>query len=173
MKQGEKDYLKEHSKEKVSFYRKYLDLYLTILLNSKYTKVINIYDIFCGVGLYSGDSSKGSPIMAMESIIDKLEIFNNSKHIRLLINDGDKERVKRAQKYIKNTYNKQFEFEDYNLLSEEIFKLIISKIKKTKDENHFIFCCEVNPGLSRSASWRLYPLNVQMGLLSGYGSAGA
>ncbi len=55
-----KDYLEEHSKEKIKFYEKYLNAYLAILLNWHYTKAINIYDVFCGVGLYSDDGSKGS-----------------------------------------------------------------------------------------------------------------
>ena len=134
-KQGEKDYLEEHSKEKVKFYGKYLDVYLAILLNSLYTKAINIYDIFCGVGLYSDDGSKGSPIVAMEAIIK----FNSSQKVRLLINDGDTKRVETAHSYIKNHYNNQFEFESHNLLSEKIFELTISKIKKNNNENHLIF----------------------------------
>ena len=72
IKQGEKDYLEEHSKEKLAFYKKYLDLYLTVLINAKYTKSINIYDIFCGVGIYDGDGNKGSPVVAMECIKTQL-----------------------------------------------------------------------------------------------------
>ncbi len=134
-KQGEKEYLEEHSKEKIKFFKKYLDDYLAILLNSSYTKGINIYDIFCGVGLYSDDKSKGSPVVAMESI----KKFKSSKKIRLLINDGDERRLKIAKYHIENNYNNSFEFEYHNLLAEDIFKLTIDKIKLRQNENHFIF----------------------------------
>lgn len=140
LKQGERNYLEEHSKEKVGFYKKYLDLYLTVLINSNYTESINIYDIFCGVGIYSEDDSKGSPVIAMESIIKQLEQHNSSKKISLLINDGDIKRVERAQKYIEDNYGNKFNFSVYNLLSEDIFKLTISKIKNTKNnENNLVF----------------------------------
>jgi three-Cys-motif partner protein len=134
-KQGEKDYLEEHSKEKIEFYKKYLNAYLAVLINSPFTKAINIYDVFCGVGLYSNDGSKGSPIVAMEIIKN----FNSNMKIKLLINDGDTKRVETAHSYIINNYNQQFEFESCNLLSKEIFELTISKIMRSKNENHFVF----------------------------------
>lgn len=142
IKQGEKDYLEEHSKEKVEFYKKYLDLYLTVLINAEFTKSINIYDIFCGVGIYDLDDSKGSPIVAMECIKNQLKQHskNSYKKVRLLINDGDTKRVERAKNYIEKNYNNEFEFTHYNLLSEEIFKLTISKIQKTQpNETNLIF----------------------------------
>ncbi|HHD79572.1 MAG TPA: three-Cys-motif partner protein TcmP, partial [Epsilonproteobacteria bacterium] len=102
LKQGEKNYLEEHSKEKVAFYEKYLNLYLTVLINAQYVNAINIYDIFCGVGIYDGDGSKGSPVVAMECIKKQLKIHrkNRDKPINLLINDGDKKRVNIAKNYI-------------------------------------------------------------------------
>ncbi|HFU75181.1 MAG TPA: three-Cys-motif partner protein TcmP [Arcobacter sp.] len=144
IKQGEKDYLKEHSKEKVAFYKKYLDLYLTVLLHSPYTTRINIYDIFCGVGVYSGDRSKGSPVVAMESIQDKFRGFpNNSdtKQISLTINDGDESRVNTAKKYIENNCNiSKCSFTAKNYDAKEIFPYVINDIQsKQKSEHHFIF----------------------------------
>lgn len=135
LKQGEKNHLEEHSKEKVAFYGEYLNAYLAVLLNTQYTKAINIYDIFCGVGLYSDDGSKGSPVVAMETIKE----FKTAISIKLVINDGDTKRVETAQKYIESNYNQEFEFKSYNFLSKEIFKLTISEIKKTKNENNLVF----------------------------------
>jgi len=142
LKQGEKNYLEEHSKEKVAFYEKYLNLYLTVLINAQYVKAINIYDIFCGVGIYDGDGSKGSPVVAMECIKNQLKIHwkNRDKPISLLINDGDKTRVNIAKNYIEKNCNAKCLFTAYNLQSNEIFSLVIDKIKKSKkDENHLVF----------------------------------
>ena len=142
MKQGEKDYLEEHSKEKVEFYKKYLELYLTVLLNSKYTKAINIYDIFCGVGIYEGDGSKGSPVVAMDCIKSQLRRHwkHKNKPIKLLINDGDKARVDIATNYIRQNCNNKCTFTSFNLQSKEIFASTINKIKVSKkDENHLVF----------------------------------
>jgi len=135
IKQGDKDYLEEHSKEKVTFYKKYLSSYLAVLLNTPYTKAINIYDIFCGVGIYSKDNSKGSPVVAMEVIKE----FNTPIPIKLVINDGDTRRVQTAEKHIKSNYNQAFEFEAYNLLAEKIFELTISEIKNNKSGNNLVF----------------------------------
>ena len=142
LKQGEKNYLEEHSKEKVAFYEKYLNLYLTVLINTQYVKAINIYDIFCGVGIYDGDGSKGSPVVAMECIKKQLKIHwkNRDKLINLLINDGDKKRVNIAKNYIEKHCNNKCIFSAFNLESKEIFSSVIDKIKKSKkDENHLIF----------------------------------
>jgi len=71
--------------------------------------------------------------------MEVIKKFNSSTKIRLLINDGDTKRVETAHNYIKNNYNKQFEFESYNLLSEKIFELTIFNIKKSENEHHLIF----------------------------------
>lgn len=141
LKQGEKNYLEEHSKVKVSFYGKYLDLYLTVLINAQSIKAINIYDLFCGVGIYDGDGSKGSPVVAMERIKEQLKRHwkNKDKPIRLLINDGNKERVGIAKRYIENHCNDKCTFSAYNLDAKKIFPLVIDDIKNKKDENHLVF----------------------------------
>ena len=56
-----------HSKAKVDFYKKYLEKYLGILFQSTYIEEINIYDLFCGIGIYE-NGKKGSPIVAFECI---------------------------------------------------------------------------------------------------------
>ncbi len=142
LKQGEKNYLEEHSKEKVAFYEKYLNLYLTVLINAQYVKAINIYDIFCGVGIYDGDGSKGSPVVAMECIKKQLKIHwkNRDKPINLLINDGDKKRVNIAKNYIEKHCNNKCTFSVFNLDSKDIFSSVLDKIKKSKkNENHLVF----------------------------------
>jgi three-Cys-motif partner protein len=139
LKQGDKSYLEEHSKEKVAFYKKYLDLYLIVLTRANYVSAINIYDIFCGVGIYDGDGSKGSPVVAMESINEHVKNNKKNKPIRLLINDGERERVDFAKKYIKEHCEAECDFLAHNLKAKEIFALVIEKIKSRKKENHLVF----------------------------------
>ncbi len=142
VKQGEKNFLEEHSREKVNFYKKYLELYLTVLILAPHTKAINLYDVFCGVGIYDGDGSKGSPVVAMECIKSQLRRHwkNKDKPISLLINDGDKIRVDIATNYIEEHCNNKCKFTALNLQSKEIFASIITKIRKSKgNENHLVF----------------------------------
>ncbi|MBN2824061.1 MAG: three-Cys-motif partner protein TcmP [Campylobacterales bacterium] len=142
IKQGNKNYLEEHSKVKVDFYKKYLDIYLTVLLNSPYTTKICIYDIFCGIGVYEGDNSKGSPIVAIESIKSSLEKFGRDKidNIELVINDGDLKHVSIAKEYIEKNYNNICKFEAYNLDAKKMIDLLKHKLaKSTNRQNNFIF----------------------------------
>jgi len=142
IKQGYKNYLEEHSKVKVDFYKKYLDIYLTVLLHSPYTTKINIYDIFCGIGIYDGDGSKGSPVIAIECIKTNLEKFGNDKinSLELIINDGDKKQVTIAKKYIENNFNNICNFKAYNLDSKDMFKLLKQELSQSiKTQNNFVF----------------------------------
>jgi three-Cys-motif partner protein len=59
--------LQEHSKAKVEFYTSYLKRYLRIINRVPLISHINIYDVFCGMGIYE-DGGKGSPIAAFEVI---------------------------------------------------------------------------------------------------------
>ena len=56
-----------HSKAKLDYYQSYLRIYLPILRLASFTRNINIFDVFCGTGIYD-DGTKGSPILAFEAI---------------------------------------------------------------------------------------------------------
>jgi three-Cys-motif partner protein len=142
VKQGYKDYLEEHSKVKVDFYKKYLDIYLTVLMHSQYTNKINIYDLFCGIGVYEADGSKGSPVVAIECIKSKFEDFGKNKidSLNLIINDGDKNHVDIAKNYIEQNYKNVCEFKAHNLDAKEMFKLLKHELSSSaSDQNNFIF----------------------------------
>jgi three-Cys-motif partner protein len=62
-----KNTLQIHSQAKLEFFEKYLSRYLRILYLAKSIKQINIYDVFCGMGIYN-DGGKGSPIIAFDAI---------------------------------------------------------------------------------------------------------
>ena len=46
-----KGIISEHSKIKLELYRSYLELYLTVLLNSRRFREIHVHDIFAGWGV--------------------------------------------------------------------------------------------------------------------------
>lgn len=95
-----KNIMLPHSKAKVRFYKSYLDLYLRVLCNAEMIDTINIYDVFCGMGIYD-DGGKGSPIEAHEVIIEIVEQFNPvNKNINLFINDKSYKRVSSVMNYI-------------------------------------------------------------------------
>ena len=56
-----------HSKAKLDLFRSYLEKYLPILTLAKTITKINLYDVFCGNGIYD-DGNIGSPLIAVEII---------------------------------------------------------------------------------------------------------
>lgn len=67
----------EHSKVKLELYRSYLELYLTVLLNSQRYQEVHIHDIFAGKG-QSEDGNKGSALLAAIEIQKVRERFPNT-----------------------------------------------------------------------------------------------
>ncbi len=142
-KQGDKDNLEEHSRKKVAFYRTYLESYLRVLMHEEWVKNIYIYDVFCGIGVYEGDGSKGSPIAAVETVEKILSTYSKqAKPISLIINDIDKNKVNSALNYI-NQYcrsKKLCEISAENMPANEILEKIIQFINKSGNQSlHFLF----------------------------------
>lgn len=128
----------EHSQAKLDFYKNYLRIYLTILLQSPSTKKINIYDVFCGTGIYE-DGKKGSPIIAIEAIKNAL-IRHKDKTITLTINDIDKKRVEKVKCFINEKFKDICELKHFSLDAEQMFSTITENIKKSKhEEKNLIF----------------------------------
>jgi len=128
----------EHSQAKLDFYKNYLWRYLNILLNDKFTNKINIYDVFCGIGIYT-DGGKGSPIVAIEAIKTAISKYPN-KTVSLTINDIDKEKVIIATNYINENHKDTCSFNTYNKDAKEMFEVVIANIKKSKkNEKNLVF----------------------------------
>jgi three-Cys-motif partner protein len=89
-KQNAKNTVQPHSQAKLDFFESYLFRYLSILVNLKRIKHINIYDPFCGRGLYENDSP-GSPILAVRCIREIRKKFPAAQTpIRLFLRDSKK-----------------------------------------------------------------------------------
>ncbi len=138
IKQGDKNYLEAHSKAKLEFLEEYLNSFLMVLMLDKYTNIINIFDIFCGIGIYKQDGSRGSPIIIADLIKLNSKKYNKNTMINLFINDIDRQKVEFVSEYINKNYKKIFNFKSFSLDA----KNIISEIKKLKLSNevkNFIF----------------------------------
>lgn len=122
--------LQIHSQAKVEFYKTYLERYLRILCLSDYIKNINIYDVFCGMGIYD-DGGKGSPIVAYEAI---REFANNPKlrigdtKTTLIVNDLKKERVENVKTYIETNHHSFCNVKYHNLDIDEMFKVVLKEV---------------------------------------------
>lgn len=127
-----KDTLQIHSQAKVEFYEKYLIRYLRILCLAKPIKQINIYDVFCGMGIYE-DGGKGSPIVAFDTI-KKLYDENiqlGETKITLVVNDKSQERVNRVKDYIEKKNSNYCSVQYHNHDIKEMFDMVQQKVSKT------------------------------------------
>jgi three-Cys-motif partner protein len=102
VKKNVKDTLQIHSQAKVEFYAEYLKRYLRILYLAKHIKQINIYDVFCGMGIYE-DGGKGSPVAAFDAIkafLSDEKLKKNDTQISLVVNDVEQQKIESVKKYI-------------------------------------------------------------------------
>jgi three-Cys-motif partner protein len=92
--------MKDHSIAKVELYSRYLEKYLAILCNTPYVRSINIYDLFCGEGIYT-DGNEGSPIAGLNKANKQLK--ENPRHrtkINFLFNDNGLSKIDVGKKKI-------------------------------------------------------------------------
>jgi three-Cys-motif partner protein len=122
-----KNTMQIHSQAKVEFYSAYLSRYLQILCKSPYITQINIFDVFCGTGVYE-DGNKGSPVVAFDDII---KIKDANTRISLIINDKEKDKIARVKSYIENQNNKTCNVEYFNLDIEEMFEKVYTRVSQT------------------------------------------
>jgi len=94
-----------HSQAKLDFYKDYLKRYIPILRLANFTTSINIFDVFCGTGIYE-NGAKGSPILAFEAIKESsknISGFNKQlTPINLFINDLKTDKVEQVKQYLQN-----------------------------------------------------------------------
>jgi three-Cys-motif partner protein len=134
--------LQIHSQAKVEFYKEYLVRYLRILSLSPFIRQINIYDVFCGMGVYK-DGGKGSPIAAFEAIKNFREDPLSSKGqclIKLVVNDKDKQNVENTESYISKHNNGFCQLETHNKDIDEMFSYVSAKVSEsTSIERNLVF----------------------------------
>lgn len=120
-----------HSKAKLDLYKSYLGEYLPILGHSPYVDVINIFDIFCGTGVYE-DGNLGSPLIAAACIAEYEWYFEQkgllSKPVKLFINDFDKNKVSSVREMIDAIPLKNCEVTPFNKDASEMFDIVANKI---------------------------------------------
>jgi len=145
-KKNVKTNLLNHSEAKVKLLNEYLKRYLNIISNNDYTDNINIYDLFCGQGIYD-DGGEGSPIVALKQVketyystIDKK--ISKKPKINCLFNDIDKNKIEILGNAISQKslhYNSigtlELTTNDYKTEVERLSKLF----KTFKNEKAFVF----------------------------------
>lgn len=131
-----KDVMLPHSEAKVAFYKEYLTRFLSVMSVAKPCKTVNIFDVFCGRGVYE-DGGLGSPIKAMETIQQVRRDHPSDKVINLYLNDKETKNVASVQRYIQLHFNdKLCHVCYYQKLAEEMLETLPSLINHTDWSTH-------------------------------------
>lgn len=149
-----------HSKAKLDLYKSYLSEYLPILGHSKFIEAINIFDIFCGTGIYD-DGNLGSPLIAATCVLDYEAYFQQkgqlSKPVNLFINDFDEDKVYSVSEIIDSLPFRNCKVSPYSLDASDMLDLVGEKINSFSDkERSLVF---IDPyGYSKVDKDKLYQL---------------
>jgi three-Cys-motif partner protein len=137
-----KSELKVHSQAKIEFYVEYLKRYLRILSLAKDIKRINIYDVFCGKGIYDG-GGKGSPIVAFDAIkelVSEEKFKKTGTQITLIVNDKEQQNIKQVRDYIDSNNHNVCEIKYHTLDIDNMFPIVLSEVSKcASDTRNIIF----------------------------------
>lgn len=128
--------LLKHSEAKVRLLGEYLKRYLNIISNDKYTKGIDIYDLFCGEGLYD-NGGEGSPLVIMRAVKD-VHFVNVSKSssvppINCFFNDLDPLKVEKVKDSISTMSLYYEKFGEINYTSIDYKEYLVKLIQKIKN----------------------------------------
>lgn len=135
----------DHSKAKIKLLEQYLEKYLNIISNDGFTSKINIFDLFCGEGIYKNEG-EGSPIVILKCL-KNLHYINKAKNksipaVDLIFNDKDEFKIEKLKVIIEekklhqNIFGKlSFRSKDYK----EIIDNLATYINSFKNEKAFIF----------------------------------
>jgi len=122
-----------HTQAKLDLYKGYLEHYLRVLCHSEFCKQINLFDIYCGVGIYD-DGKMGSPLLAIDCIRKiRKEMTNNAKFITpisLLVNDNDTQKLENVKNIAKFQDIDNFNIEYYNKDANEMLDIVATNISK-------------------------------------------
>lgn len=134
----------DHSDIKVKLLRLYLEKYISILALARGVNEVEVYDLFCGEGIYS-NGKEGSPVIILKLI---KEIFyrnkssqNSSVKFNCHYNDIDKSKIEKLANYIKEKKLHYSEIGSLNYINEDYgtLKDKIKKIKKKTGQKSFVF----------------------------------
>lgn len=159
-KQDTKDNVYPHTQAKLDLYKNYLQHYLKVLGLTPYCSKINLFDIYCGGGVYK-DGNVGSPVITNNCITETNKTIKSLgkqvKPISIIINDYEKEKIDNVQAILESNKNENCTYEYYNIDADDMLDITSSKVNSYKtSERNLIF---IDPyGYSHINSEKIYNL---------------
>lgn len=140
-----KENLLSHSEAKVNLLGEYISRYLNIIYNDGFTTCINVYDLFCGAGIYE-DGGEGSPLVIMRAVKDahyKSAARSVSKtKVKCSFNDIDQVKTDKVKRAIsdKNLFYPEFGTVNYSSIDyKEYLKFLVGHLGSLNKEKAFVF----------------------------------
>jgi len=129
-----------HTQAKLDLFKGYLEHYLRVLCHAKFCPQINIFDIFCGAGIYD-DGKKGSPLLAVDCINNiNNEIKNNTTKISLTVNDFDGKKLENVKQNIGVQIINSCNVEYYNEDANKMLDIVANKVNSfPKNNRNLVF----------------------------------
>ena len=149
-----------HTQAKLDLYKNYLLHYLKVLGLTPFCSKINLFDIYCGIGVYK-DGNVGSPIITNNCIQETNELIKSLgkpvKPISITINDYEKEKIDNVQSILEGNKNENCTYEYYNMDADDMLDITSTKVNSFKaSERNLIF---IDPyGYSHINSDKIYNL---------------
>lgn len=132
----------EHSDIKVKLLKLYLEKYINILALAKGVDTVEVFDLFCGEGIYN-NGKEGSPVIILRLIKDIYYKARKNSNVKFNcnFNDYDASKITKLSKYISEKKLHYSEIGNLNYFNED-YQIIKEKIinsKKTKGLKRFVF----------------------------------
>ncbi len=132
-----------HTQAKLDLFTGYLEHYLRVLCHASFCRQINLFDIYCGAGIYD-DGKKGSPLLAMDCIRKiQEEIRANGKPVKpitLLVNDHDSQRIESVKSNVNAQGIEQCCVEYYNEDASDMLGFVTNRVSKCpSDHRNLVF----------------------------------
>lgn len=149
-----------HSQAKLDLYKNYLLHYLKVLGLTPYCSKINLFDIFCGIGIYK-DGNIGSPVITNNCIKETNAIIaqlgKSLKPISVSINDYEEKKINNVQAILEASKNENCTYDYYNLDADNMLDIVAAKVNSfNASERSLVF---IDPyGYSHITSNKIYDL---------------
>jgi three-Cys-motif partner protein len=160
IKEDAKDVILPHSQAKLDLYKNYLRNYLRVLSLAQFCTKINLYDIFCGIGMYK-DGNHGSPLITnqcINEIIGELTLTGKQiKPISITINDKEKKKVENVKSLLSGQEIPGCTYKYYSSDADNMLDFVSREINSFKGtERNLVF---IDPyGYSNITKDKLYSL---------------
>jgi len=127
-----------HSQAKLDLFKSYLEHYLRVLGLADFCNKINLYDIFCGIGLYE-DGNMGSPLIASECINETQALLKDLgkpiKAIALNINDKEKNKIEVVKNLLESKQLPLCSYNFFNKDADEMLDIVITEVNAAPKNN--------------------------------------